>query len=429
MDRPLGKIESAWALTGEFQPLVVVTVLRLVDGPEPETLRRALSALQASQPMLRTAVRTEKRRYYFEADPAAAPIPLTVAPWSGETGWQETVQTVLNQPIPLDKPPLMRAIYRHQPGSGAPSDLILAQHHATLDAASSLKLIQRLLALCAAGPGAPPLDAQPMLPPVEAMFPPAMNGGGRIKRLLGYFQRQMADELRYRRQLNGGRTPPIYPAGASFPLTRWLDPESTTALARACRRRRLTLNSALTTAMLLAVRRHLYQDEPVPMRAITFADLRPYLQPPLSDDALGCCISMLRYTANPAAGADFWGAAAEVQALTTQANRPGDKFTAAEMSLGLMKLITRYQPFRMGAVALSYPGVVDLQPAYGEIKLRGMHAYISNNRLGPEYVAFAKILFEQLSFDILYLDSDMDRGTAEAIADDVCRRLVEASRP
>jgi hypothetical protein len=56
-----------------------------------------------------------------------------------------------------------------------------------------------------------------------------------------------------------------------------------------------------------------------------------------------------------------------------------------------------------------------------------MHNFISNNRLGPEYVAAAHILFDELIWNFLYLDADMSPETAAAIADQTCRLLQTAA--
>lgn len=77
----------------------------------------------------------------------------------------------------------------------------------------------------------------------------------------------------------------------------------------------------------------------------------------------------------------------------------------------------------MGTTAVSYPGPLNLQPNYGSIQLTNLHGFISNHRLGPEFVAFAKILFGELSWDFLYLEADMDRALADTLADEVIHLL------
>ena len=57
-----------------------------------------------------------------------------------------------------------------------------------------------------------------------------------------------------------------------------------------------------------------------------------------------------------------------------------------------------------------------------------MHGFISNNRLGPVSTAFAKIFRARLSWNFVFLDSDMDVTTAESIADDVLDLLTVGPR-
>ena len=73
----------------------------------------------------------------------------------------------------------------------------------------------------------------------------------------------------------------------------------------------------------------------------------------------------------------------------------------------------------MGAAGLSYASVACLEQNYGPIRLVGLHGFIPNNFLGPEYSIFARLLFDQLWLDIFYMEEDMDRQTAQTIADEI----------
>ena len=70
---------------------------------------------------------------------------------------------------------------------------------------------------------------------------------------------------------------------------------------------------------------------------------------------------------------------------------------------------------------------VDLEQSYGPIRVVGLHGFIPNNNLGPEYGFFARLLFDRLWLDVFYLEEDMDRHTAQAITDEVCHLVGDSA--
>lgn len=420
MKRPLGNFEQALVLTGQFEPFSVVGVLRLQNGPTPEMLRAALNQLQREQPLLNTRIIIRGKRFYFDPLDDAPPILLQIEQRQDDAQWQTIAADALNTAIDIHDAPLMRCVYLYRPEKNKVVDLVFVYHHAVMDAASGVQFYERLLTICAGGEIDDLGDAHLMLPAADAGMPPDMQGVGRNSRILRYILSQIKDEFRYRRQLGNGRIAPLQDTTArNLIVTRQLDQATTKSIVRRSRRERVSMNSVVSTALLLAVHKHLYNSQPLPLRALTFANLRPYLIPPIPNTYFGCYIAMLRYTIFCEEDRDFWQTVQQFQSALSHSSKQGEKFPAMLMSKHLMKAITRFQAFRMGTTAVSYPGPLNLQPTYGDIRLVGVHGFISNNRLGPEFTAFAKILFGKLSWDFLYLDADMDSALAEVIADEV----------
>jgi len=171
--------------------------------------------------------------------------------------------------------------------------------------------------------------------------------------------------------------------------------------------------------MLLAVNRHLYAGQQVLMRTFSFASLRPYVQPPLGDEDLACYISLLRYTVLVSGGVDFWSLARNLHKKIYSSLKSGDKFVAATLAEPLMKMVTRAKSFRMAATALNYSGVVPVQASYGNIRVIGLHGFVSVYDLGPEFSSEAQIFKDQLFWDFMYLEADMSREEANAIVEEI----------
>lgn len=427
MRRELGSFETAATLTHRHAPFVVVVVLELDRGPSPERLAGALGALQRRHPLLSVRIIERDGRFWFEPDGTPA-IPLRVAERTGDEGWIGVVEDELNGPFDAEAGPLLRCTYLESPGGGR-GEIVLTFHHAAMDAASGAAVVSELLSLCGPGPdgGGPEPAASDALPPVERRFPAAWKGARGRARLAGFVARQLGDEVACRFRTRGARRPPIPSSVRCRVLPLELPEEPTSVLARAARRRRATVNGALAAAFLLAVERHLYGGSAAALRYMTFADLRPYVEPPVVDGALGGYLAMLRYTARLGPETGFWELARAISRQVADGGRRGDKFGALWMSEWVMRTLLRRHSERMSATAVSYSGVARLDRTFGSIEVRNMRAFVSNFELGPEYSALARILNGRLLLDVVYLEGDMDRPLAESIAADILQTLRGAA--
>lgn len=446
MRRELGTFETALTLTGRHAPFVVVLVLELDGGPPPERLRAALDTLQRRHSLLAVRIAEDSGRFRFEPD-GVPPIPLASLERSGETRWTEVAEAELGRPLDEATGPLARCTYLAPAAAGGPSEVVLAFHHAVIDGASAQALAGELLALCGpegeAGTASGGPEAAPPLPPVEELFPASFRGARGLLRQVGFAARQVGDEAAWRWRTRTARPrPPDEPARSRVLPVR-LEADATAALVRRSRRERVTLHGALSAALLLAAQAHLHGGRAGPLRHVTFADLRPWLRPPVPPERLGCCISMLRHTVEMPPGGEgrarFWTLARRIDAQVTAGLRRGDKLTAVLLAERMMRSVLG-QPqhrmdHRMGTTALSYGGAVRLAgrgrsgTAPGSPALRGLHGFISNLAVGPEYTAQASLFGGELLLDVVYLDADMDRALAERIAGEALATLRAAGRP
>jgi hypothetical protein len=81
----------------------------------------------------------------------------------------------------------------------------------------------------------------------------------------------------------------------------------------------------------------------------------------------------------------------------------------------------------MGTTALSYTGPSRLPRRFGSIEVSSPEVFISNLTLGPEYTAQARLADGELFWNIVYLDCDMDRATADRISDEMLEILRAGS--
>lgn len=476
MRRPLGSFETAAVLTHRHAPFTVVAVVELEGAPPPERLRRALDALQAGHPLLAVRVAERGGRFWFDTD-GVPPIPLELAGRGGEGSWVAVAEDELGRRVDEAVGPLVRCKLLVSPGgtggrrggsgesggadAGGRAELALTFHHAVMDATSAGPLLAELLALWAAAPAAaaavsrslpddpgtghptrPAASSPPaaLPPPSEALFPAAHRGARGLARRLGFLGRQLAAEAALRLPWRRGGHPPAAEPVRCRVLPVELPEPATAALVRAARRRRVTVNGALGAALLLAVHRRLYGGREVTLRHIAFADLRPFLAPPVPAERLGAHLAMLPLTARLGSGTGFWSLARELTLRLDRAAARGEKFSSTRLCEMIVRSTLRRGTERMAATAVSFTGAAPLgtagrpwvpesrrRPAPAAPAVRGVHAFVSSFGMGPELSAQARLSDGRLRLDAVYLGADMDDELAREVAAEVLGILRSAA--
>ena len=420
MKRELGTLERSFVIADRHAPFHMVTVLHLENAPPAHLLQQALKVLQNRQPFLTACLQQERGNYYFESlvDPT---LPFHILPrWNAEH-WLSVVEVELAHRIDSEMGPLFRCTYLYD-ATKERGDIILAFSHAALDTASASQLMHQLLMTCASfmDQRTIPLYGFAPTPLAESRFPVALRGLPLTLNSVRYILQQVMDEFVYRVQTRGKRIPTVHTAARrGHALSLQLAEDALDAFSQRARKEGVTLNSALNAALLLAVNRTLYAGQQVPMRTISLANLRPYVQPPLREEEIACYTAMMRHTASVSGGIDFWLLARDLHAKIHGSLKSDDKFVAAATAEPLMKMLTRLKSLRMSATALNYNGVVPIQPNYDSIKVTGLHSFESPYELGPEFSAQAQIFNHQLFVDFIYLEADMSRDEAKAIVEEM----------
>lgn len=427
MLRPLGSFERALASQDRHSPFHVVAVVQLDGAPPPDSLRAALELLQKRHALLAARIRHTKGRPYFEA--IANPLPpMSVLQRRGDDAWPAVAESELSRRIDNAQGPLFRCTYLFE-AEGARAEIILALAHPILDAPGCVMLIDELLRFAQqlTEGREPKVSVLELQPAADERFPPAFRGAALLRRTAPFFARQMGDEIHYRWETRRMSVLPMRPYSPGRLLSMRFSRELTDRIARRARLEHVTLNSLLNAAMVLAVNRHLYGGRTMPMRTVTFATLRPYVIPAQSAPSLSPYITMLRYTVMASPAQSLWDLARDLQSKIETSFRRGDKFVAAKATEQLISMANRLQAFRLANTALTYNGALALEPAYGRISVLGVHGAISAVTIGPEYAAQVSLFRDELWWDITYVESDMDRGQAQRIADEIRSSLDTAA--
>lgn len=412
--RKLHPIEQAFTISNAVDPLVVVCALHLHHGPSVNGLTTALAQLQSRHRLLRAGIVASRRGLYFQHLSPTPPIPLAVIQRRHAAHWQSVGQEALNTSFAMSGP-LMRCWYLQANGSEE-SELIICFHHAIIDGSSARLVLHEILSLC----GMVSLP-EPLAEEVTAQFPPEYRRPKLALRLPAFMARQMSNEWRY---LQKGINNPIPADSHNALISLRLDVATTRKLNLSIGRRGLSLNSVLLAAITEALIRHRHAPDPARLaRAICFVDLRSQLLPAVPEDQLGCYISMVRLDTSLTTGQDTWSLSHSIRRLIARTARSGETFLMSILSKYLVRMVLRLQNTRLGLSAISFIGPLRLQAEYGPIQLREVHAYITNNRFGPEFSAFGKLLFGCLGLDFTYLTSELSEAEAREMVADIKKTL------
>jgi NRPS condensation-like uncharacterized protein len=392
----------------------------LGNAPQPDTIRTALDHLQTKLPLLRARITRNKNKYWFEEDPENPQIPLNTISWNQNSTWEAIAETEMAHSFNKGKAPLIRATFVQR---GKDGDLILTAHHSIIDGVSGIDLAEQLLSLCA-GYSNKSGDTSD-IPTPEKLLPPSHQGLNKIKHMTRFAFSQFKDEISFWLKNFSKRKPQVYKGGKGKVLSMTLPEELVNQLAIQSRSNEVTINSVLNAAQVLAVNRILYKHKDVRMATFTFADLRPFLAPPLSNHQLGGWVTLFRIFLDVLGDSDIWLVTKNLHEKIYQSINRGDKFSSFLASELLLKMMTGIK-IRFGASALNYSGVIPLKNQYGPIEVLGVHGLVSGFDLAPEFSSQARIFNDKIIWDFIYLDTDMDQAIAMRLLDEIHYILQKA---
>lgn len=421
MNRKLGVFETAQVLSGEYAPFNAVAVFQLVNGPSPDIVGKSLKLIQQRHPLLKMRIVKEKSSYIFESE-GTPKIPHTVIERKAEDHWKLVAEEELNKNFDLTRGTLVRCVQLVPEMPNSLCEIIITFQHSIIDASSIFQLSHELLSLghtIRINVNKKDYSPLKLISPAEDFFPPAFKGIRRNGNTILFLARQIGDEINYRRKTRGRAMPHIRERSRCRIVPIQLSENHTRILIQQSRRNRVSLMSCCSAAMLIAFSRVFYKNQGIPLRHLIFADLRPYLKPPVSKEHIGSYQSMMRLTIFVNECQNFWELAQQVNQKTYRAAKRGDKFIAPLMSAKMMRKYIGSQKMRMGTTALSYTGISHIQSRYGDIQVESLHGFVSNFPIGPELTATARIFKKRLYWDFVYLDSDMDEDKAYSIADEI----------
>ena len=429
--RALSQLEEALTITNATYPLSAVCVLRLDKGPSEQALQSSLDRLQKYYPFLQAFIIEKNGQYWFEKDINERSVQLKVVQRKDDNQWLEFARRELNLGFDHSSPPLMRAIYLNSTSTTEKSEIILSFHHAIMDSVSLLSFLDHFLTM--GGEEETKLDnlfttpSKPLTPSplLRDVLPPTYRMPRLLFRLLPFISRQLKNERVYKKSTGIVKDSPIPASSENHILTLSFSEEETVSLIKWSRKEKLSLNSIIVATMLIVVNHHNYNGRKKMLRTVQFANLRPYLKPPVGKNVEGSFIAMMRFDIPLSQETAMIQVAKQIDEQIRESAKRGDKFLFSLLSKILIKKSFRAKKERLSATALSYAGPLQLKKQYGHIVVSDIHGFITNNCLGPELSGFGKICFNRLSLDLNFLSAETHRDKALTMTRELKSRLLQ----
>lgn len=395
-------------------PLTAVIALHISPAPDIYVLQNAIDILQTKHLLLNAGiVNINGVPTFTEATKGKIEVNQ-----SNDREWQTVVEENLNHSIDQAGPLLKVELINNLPENKG--IIIVSFHHAIIDGNSARLILDEILHAMADRALQNPSRSSTTLPYLS------LRPQNLFKSLSTFFLEQLSEEWIYRKK-GFNRVPA--PDSTNRIIHRRFSYQFTEALNIRCSKKRLNLNNLILATLTEATVRNKYPDNQSGLvRVINFVDVSSSFGKKLNPEDLGCYVSMLRLAANYDREESIQNFAGKIKKQLIGMGRGNTIRLMAWLSKYLVWFTLKTKTARLGVSALSYIGNLDLASRYGHFLLEDVNAFISNNRYGPEFSAFGKILHGRLGLDFNYLSSETSDDQANKIVDDFEQILSEFMR-
>jgi len=286
--RKLGLVEK-WLELGHDMGNsgLIVNIVYLEGILIPDLLKQSLKLVQQRHPMLQVYIVESEEELYFQSE-GITEIPLQVIDKQDENEAIYIAEKELHTKFTYGKNPLCRLTLLSSQQAPNTCEIIITFHHGIVDGISCMRFIDDLIFYYQQ------INDGEALSPVESLdFLPG------IENLINY-------NIKNPQVTNEQLTPPAQliiehtaPANERFTriIPRMLSKETTKRLIEKCKEEKTTVQGAICAAMLLTAAKLLSIDKQVNISYGLPVNLRKYCEPEISDQNLGCFISVLGFKA------------------------------------------------------------------------------------------------------------------------------------
>jgi hypothetical protein len=428
LNRKLGLVETWMALGHDLGGGLIVNVVYLEGVLTPDVVQQALKLVQQRHPMLQVYIVESEDGLYFQST-GITEIPVQVIYKQDENEAIKIAEKELHTKFTPGKNPLCRLtiLYSHQHQNTC--EMIITFHHGIVDGISCMRFIDDLLFYYQGineGENISQVESLEFIPPIETLVNyniPSQNP--RENHQLANEQPSLPPQLIIEHQASANER-------FTRMLPRMFSQEKTKILIDKCKQEKTTVHSAMCAAMLFAAGKLLSIDTQVNFSYGLPVNLRKYCEPEITDQNLGCFISVLGFNQLLEPNISFWDLARECKSRIHDSLISGVHITRLQQgklrnsdSDSMKELVINYMLSkedtmgRNNLFSISNKGKFQFRDQADKLKVKELYFAFPQHISGDCFWLGVLTLNAQLFCNFIYVQPVISERTAQLFADDV----------
>ncbi|MEG3934647.1 condensation domain-containing protein [Microcoleus sp. T3_B1] len=426
--RKLGLVEMWMALGHDVGGGLIVNVVYLEGILTPDVIQQALKLVQQRHPMLQVYIVESEDGLYFQSS-GITEIPVQIIYKKDENEAIKVAEKEIHTKFTLGKNPLCRLTLLYSPQNQNTCEMIITFHHGIVDGISCMRFIDDLLFYCQKikdGENISQVDSLEFIQPIENLVTYNITSKEpRENHPLATEQPSLPPQLIIE-----------HPASANERLTRMLprmlSQEKTKILIDKCKQEKTTVHGAMCAAMLFAAGKLLSIDTQANFSYGLPVNLRKYCEPEITDQNLGCFISVLGFNQLVEPNTSFWDLARECKSQIHDSLISGVHITRLQegklrnldmdsmKELVIKSILSKEDTMgRNNLFAISNRGKFQFRHQADKLKVKEFYFAFPQHISGDCFWLGVLTLNEQLFCNFIYVEPVISDRTAQLFADDV----------
>lgn len=422
--RKLGLVEKWMELGHDLGGGGLIVNIVYVEGIlTPDIVKQALKLVQQRHPMLQVYIVESEDELYFQSKEVKE-IPLQVIYKQDENEAIKIAEKELHTKFTKGKTPLCRLtlLYSHQHQNTC--EIIITFHHGIVDGISCMRFIDDLL-----------FHYQQINDEEDVSQVETLDFIQPIENIINYnILPQKKENYQSTNEKNSLVPQLIIEAQASANerftrmLPRMLSQEKTKLLIEQCQQEKTTVHAAICAAMLFTAAKLISRDKQVYLSYGFPVNLRKYCAPEITDQNLGCFISVLGFNQLVEGNTFFWDLARECKSKIQDSLMNGVHITLIQQSklrtlnrdIVIKHMLSKESTMgRNNIFSISNRGKFKFRYKDDNLKIKEFYFATPQHISGDCFWLGIVTLNEQLFCNFIYVEPVISDRTANLFANDV----------
>lgn len=425
INRKLSSAETSWSISNEIAPINGVTFIKVKGPLTAELVREAIDVLQARHPLAQVRQVKKGGRFRFETPSKIPPIPLAIHEIATAADHNKIVEFELDQPFDCENGPMMRCCFTRIVDEPGHYYFIMNYLHTIGDGSSVMNYFKEFLLYCNAKVTNDTdflLEPLPPKPPSAHYFPKRIFS---LKGRLGtvrYMMKQLYEEfwLGHKRLFTDSSKTDFSSLKTGFMQVE-IPEKVMRSIIKAAGKQSTSLHGAVCASVLMAQYEYYLQSagteaNAIPLKCISFANARPFLEPKLSSEHYGCYVSLLSSLHQVGGERPFWDLAQEINEVVKRQKNTDEIYHASVASKILVKTAIVLKRTKLAALIISNVGRVRYNEDFGQFEIKEYVGYVSNVGVSCNMALVLSRFAGNLRWNYMFPKPYLSQAAAEKIA-------------